>query len=101
MANEMVTREVAFGVRHVPEMELLTVTAGIPTDQVEQFASYLLNFIEARMWELGDTPPMPEEFTVHHFLLRTVEALRQAAQADEPRAANAEEATAICAGAHP
>jgi len=93
MANEMVTREVAFGVRHVTEKELLTVTAGIPTDQVEQFAGYLLQFIEARMWELGDTQPMPEEFTVHHFLLRTVEALRQSAQAGEPRAANVEEVT--------
>lgn len=87
MANESVTSETAFHVRHVPGGELFKVNPGIPTEQAEQFASYLLRFVNDRMWELGDTKPMAEEFTVHHFLLMTIDALRSASQAEEPRQA--------------
>lgn len=87
MATESVTRETAFHVRHVPGGELFTVNAGIPTEHAEQFASYLLMFLNDRVWELGDSEPMAEEFTVHHFLLMTIDALRSASQSEEPRQA--------------
>ncbi|MCC8364491.1 hypothetical protein LK996_15575 [Lysobacter sp. A6] len=90
MAIPMLTRDLAFNVRHVQGGELFSINAGIPTEDAERFASHLLSFLSDRAWELADAEPAREEFAVHYFLLQVVDAIRESCRAETPRVAMAD-----------